>query len=290
MPLLTVFTPAYNRARTLPRLYESLLAQECTDFEWLIVDDGSLDDTAEICQSYTHEMKFPVRYLYKENGGKHTAYNLALKEATGTYFWCVDSDDLLAPDAIQVIKDVVCHLEENQGICSYKTDLKGNMLGGPFPEGISSAGLWELTHRYGRGGEFALTFPTEFAKRFPFPVFKGEHFVTESVIYDRMEREQKLYLLPKVTNICEYQQEGYSNNIDGMMKRNPSGYCLYYLQRIDMMVSFAARAACAGKYWCFRSFSGQTELRYAGDHRLFVTLSRPLGLVFQLYYKLIRKF
>ena len=102
-PFLTVFTPAYNRAVTLPRLYESLLRQTCFDFEWLIIDDGSSDDTSRLIHSFTGEGKFPVRYVYKENGGKHTAHNLALEEAEGEWFLCVDSDDTLAPDAVEMV-------------------------------------------------------------------------------------------------------------------------------------------------------------------------------------------
>ena len=98
---LTLFTPTYPRSPMLPRLYESLRDQTCHDFEWLIIDDGSADDTADVVQSFTGEGTFPVRYQHKENGGKHTAYNLALELAAGRLFFCVDSDDYLAPDAVE---------------------------------------------------------------------------------------------------------------------------------------------------------------------------------------------
>ena len=205
---LTIFTPAYNRANTLPRLYDSLLEQTCTDFEWLIIDDGSSDHTPDVVKVFTGEGRFPVRYLRKENGGKHTAHNRALEEAAGDYFWCVDSDDLLAPDAVEAVCAAAQGLGENVGICSYKSDMEGRRLSDPFPEGVKTAGLWALSRDYGCAGEFALTFPTAFARKFPFPVFEGERFVTESVIYDRMEADGTLFLLPQVTNICEYQPDG----------------------------------------------------------------------------------
>lgn len=285
---LTIFTPAYNRAGTLPRLYESLLGQSCFDFEWLIVDDGSTDHTAELVKTFTGEGKFPVRYIYKENGGKHTAHNRALEEAAGEWFWCVDSDDLLSSDAVEKVVAAGAGLEQNVGIASYKTDMEGNRLSGTFPEGVRTSGLYALSAVYGCQGEFALTFPTGFARNFPFPVFAGERFVTESVVYDRMEKAGALLLLPEVTNICEYQPGGYSQNLSRVMKNNPTGYCLYFLQRIDMMTGIKSRLVTAGKYWCFRAICKNKSLRYEGEHKLSVAAALPLGLVFRMYYKLLR--
>ena len=104
---ITVFTPAYNRRHTLPRLYESLCRQEFCDFEWLIVDDGSTDGTEEIISEFENRAAFPIRYHKKENGGKHTAYNYAVDRAAGAYFFCVDSDDYLAPDALCALAGAV---------------------------------------------------------------------------------------------------------------------------------------------------------------------------------------
>lgn len=281
---MTLFTPAYNRARTLPRLYESLLGQNCFDFEWLIVDDGSSDNTGELVRSFTGEGKFPVRYIYKENGGKHTAHNRALEEARGEWFLCVDSDDTLTPTAVEDILRAAKDLPENTGIASYKTDLEGKLLGGPFPAGLKFARMFELE------GEFAYAFPISWAKKFPFPVFDGERFLGECVIYDRMDREGQMYLLDQVTMPCEYQPDGYTSNIAGLMKRNPQGYRLYYQQRIDLVSGWKHRLDMAGRYWCFRLMSRGGAPSYSGGHRMTVMLSWPLGLCFRLYYKLFRGF
>lgn len=286
--MLTIFTPAYNRGATLPRLYESLLEQTSLDFEWLIVDDGSTDDTGEVVKAFTGEGKFPVRYIRKKNGGKHTAHNLALEEARGELLWCVDSDDLAAPEAVAQILSAAREQDRNVCICSYKTDMEGNLLGGPFPPGITTSGLQELTEGYGCTGEFALAFFTEFAKKYPFPVFEGERFVTESVVYDRMNPEITMLLLPEVTNICEYQAEGYSNNLNRVMKNNPAGYSLYFMQRIDLSGSLKGRILYAGKYWCFRWVASGKAPVYTGKHRLLTGLCAPVGVVFRLYYKLCR--
>lgn len=281
--MLTVFTPAYNRANTLPRLYESLLAQSSFDFEWLIIDDGSADATAQVAKGFTGEGKFPVRYVRKENGGKHTAHNLALEKAAGDWFVCVDSDDLLSPGAVQAILAAAVN---HSGIIAYKEDLEGNRLSDPFPEVAAVESLLQLEQAYGCRGEFTLAFRTDFARQFPFPVFRGERFVTECVVYDRMLGS--FALLPDTVTRCEYQPDGYSADTNRLMKNNPNGYCLYFLQRIDLAESFVQRVVTAGKYWCFRGICKNKELTYRGKHRLAAALGAAAAPVFRLYYKKFR--
>lgn len=282
----TVFTPSYNRADLLPRLYHSLLAQTCFDFEWLIVDDGSADDTPQVVNAFTGEGHFPVRYLRKENGGKHTAHNLALQEARGDWFWCVDSDDLLAPSAIADLSEAI--LPNVNGIVSYKTDLSGNPLCSAFPVGLVKEKFCRLSQVHGCHGEYTLAFPTDYARKFPFPVFTGERFIGESVIYDRMDRDGEFLLLPKVTTLCEYQPGGLSGSFSALMAKNPNGFCLYFLQRIDLEEKRIHRFLCAGKYWAFRLICRNKDLRYTGTHRFTVGAASLIGPVFRLYYKLLR--
>ena len=287
---LTVFTPTYNRASMLPRLYESLRSQTCHDFEWLIIDDGSVDDTAGVAQSFTGEGIFPVRYQHKENGGKHTAYNLALELAAGGLFFCVDSDDYLAPDAVERVISAAGDLGPEQGIIAYKQNTTGKLLSNSFPEEVRFSTFNDLWLKHGCGGEFSLIFPTELARKYPFPVFSGERFVTESVVYDRISPECEMLLLPRAVTVCEYQPDGYSQNANVVMAKNPSGFCLYFMQRIDLMPSMISKLVCAGKYWCFRWISKNKTLRYTGKHRIICGLGWVLGLAFRGYYKVVRGF
>ena len=286
--MLTVFTPAYNRADMLPRLYRSLCDQTCKDFEWLIVDDGSTDETASVVQSFVNEEKINIRYIKKENGGKHTAHNLALEQAAGEWFFCVDSDDLLEENAVEKLTKKFAQRNGEDGIIAYKEDLNGALLSDPFPEGIQQTQMYRLASDYGCRGEFSLAFSTTFARQFPFPVFPGERFVTECVVYDRMDRQGQFALLPEVITVCEYQADGYSSNFANLMKRNPSGFCLYFLQRIDLQTSFLQRIIHAGKYWCFRWICKRKELKYQGKHKATVALATIPGLCFRIYYKLFR--
>ena len=286
--ILTLFTPAYNRANTLPRLYESLLAQSCFDFEWLIIDDGSSDETARTVGGFDGGGKFPVRYVYKENGGKHTAHNLALQEARGDWFLCIDSDDILTPNAVEDVLAAAKDLPENTGIASYKKEFDGRMLGGPFPEGLRYEKMYRLSLIHHCGGEFAYAFPTEYARRFPFPVFSGERFMGECVVYDRMDAVGQMYLLPKVTMVCEYLPDGCSGQFTRLIKNNPRGFCLYYMQRIDLVPFLSERVVNAGKYWSFRWISKNQGPRYSGGHRLLTYLCLPVGMAFRVYCKVIR--
>lgn len=287
--MLTIFTPTYNRAERLHRVYESLLAQSNRDFEWLVVDDGSDDSTEQVVYEFTKQNAIDIRYIKKENGGKHTAHNLALKLARGEYFFCVDSDDWLAEDAIEEILHFVRD-REARFVLAYKKDEKGKLLSSVFPEDIAQADLFKLNHEYHCNGEFSIILRTDFARQFPFPVFEGESFITEAVIYDRMSMTENVYLLPKVITVCEYQANGLSNNLNRIMKNNPAGYCLYFVQRIDLQPTLLRRTVMAGKYKCFCKFAGKRKTPYGGRHGVLVAMCAPLGWVFGLYYKLVRGF
>lgn len=263
--------------------------QSCFDFEWLIVDDGSTDNTKVLVRSFLTEDRFSIRYIEKKNGGKHTAHNLALEHARGDWFLCVDSDDLLAPDAVSKLQKAINSLTDENGIVAYKEDLRGNLLSAPFPKGLYREKLYCLELVHGVGGELSLAFPTAFARQYPFPIFEKERFVTESVIYDRMDQPGQLALLPEVITVCEYQPDGYSSNFAKLMKQNPNGFCLYFLQRIDLQIRFLPRLIHAGKYWCFRWISKNPELVYKGKHKLLVMLAVIPGIAFRIYYKLFRK-
>ena len=138
MPFLTVFTPAYNRAHTLPRTYESLLQQDCKEFLWLIVDDGSADHTEELVSEWQkRDNGFEIRYIYKENGGMHTAHNTAYENIDTELNVCIDSDDALAPGAVRHILSLWKEKGEEKyaGIIGLDADMNsGKVIGTSFPE------------------------------------------------------------------------------------------------------------------------------------------------------------
>lgn len=286
---ITIFTPTYNRINTLPRLYQSLAAQTSYDFEWLIVDDGSSDGTEDYIKTLD-SVPFELRYFFKENGGKHTAYNFALNVAYGDYFLCVDSDDYLVPDAVESISALTEKIPNRCGIIAYKEIESGNLISGEIPVNISEASSSELYLIHGCSGEYTYVYPTAIAKRMPFPVFEGERFITESVVYDRLDEICKLIPLRKPLTICEYQPDGLTAGIDRSMRNNPRGFCLYFMQRIDLMPSLKGRIVMAGKYQCFKIMAKRDRrLAYTGTHHTLVFISFFIGVLFRLYYRVFRR-
>ena len=286
--LLTIFTPAYNRADKLKHIYNSLKKQLNDKYEWLIVDDGSVDETEKIVSTFIDDLSLNVRYFKKENGGKHTAHNSAIELAAGRYFMCLDSDDYLAEGVLDKLLEMLESLEGEEGLVAYKCSQEGNLLSNIFPNEERILCFYELYSKYGCDGEFVLIYPTQLLKKNKFPVFSGERFITECVLYDRLHIPMKLF--KEIVEVCEYQPDGLSNSLNDIMKNNPAGYCLYFMQRIDMQTRFMKRIITIGKYHCFCYLAAKQKSDYTGKHVVLVHLFKPLGKLFYVYYKKVRGF
>ena len=211
--LVTLCTPTYNRANLLPDLYESLCKQTSFDFEWLVVDDGSVDNTEELVNSWVTDISpFNIKYIKKENGGKHTALNVGIELANGKYFAIIDSDDYLKETAIELIVSEFGKIssDEYAGIGFGKYFEDGNMVGKGFnTEYIDCTSLER--RRYNIFGDKCEVFFTEIIKKYPFPVFEGEKFLTEALVWNRIANDgYKLRWLNKGFYICRYQPDGLS--------------------------------------------------------------------------------
>lgn len=286
--LLTIFTPAYNRADKLKQIYLSLEKQINTEFEWLIVDDGSKDNTEKVIAELMKNSSMNIRYYKKENGGKHTAHNMAVDMAAGKYFMCLDSDDYMNENSIEALLNAIEKCDYECGIIAYKCDQNKKMLSNEFPNINYVPNIYFLNKEYKCNGEFVFVFPISILQKNKFPVFEGERFLTESVLYDRLNC--KMCLLPEVIEVCEYQVDGLSSNLNQIMKNNPAGYCLYFMQRIDMQKNFKDRIIVIGKYICFSIFAGKQKSNYNGKYKILSKILCPLGIVVWFYYKCVRKF
>jgi glycosyltransferase involved in cell wall biosynthesis len=173
-PLFTVFTPTYNRAHTLPRLYASLQRQTCRDFEWLVVDDGSVDNTRQLMQAWSAEADFPIRYIWQEHAHKKVAFNRGVQEACGELFLTLDSDDEALPEALDTFKQVWEDIPKNDryrysavtGLC---VDPAGNIVGSRFPTDILDSNSIETALRYRIRGEKWGFQRVDVLREFPFP-------------------------------------------------------------------------------------------------------------------------
>lgn len=231
MPILTIFTPAYNRAHTLSRTYESLKRQDCKDFIWLIVDDGSSDNTAELVEEWIDQNnEFEIRYIYKKNGGMHTAHNVAYENIDTELNVCIDSDDELADGAVTKILQKWNKVRQQgyAGIVGLDADMNtGKVIGSEFGEEVTETTLMEF-YANGGSGDKKLVYRTEVIKQYPeYPVFDGEKYVALAYKYRLIDQEYKLAVLNEVLCNVEYQQDGSSMNMYRQYVRNPRGFAFW---------------------------------------------------------------
>jgi len=216
---ITVFTPTYNRAHTLNRVFDSLKQQYFNDFEWLIVDDGSIDNTKDLVDTFIQSADFPIRYYYKENGGRHTAINLSYRYAKGKYIINIDSDDALVADALKNIYDIWEGIPANDydrywcisGRCIDSKTHK--MIGKPYCSNINH--LSEKKKKkamFKAGGEKSCCRKTEIIKQYPFPVFNDTKFVTENIVWERVNQRYDQYCVNDIFRIY------YQNEPDSLVK------------------------------------------------------------------------
>ena len=230
MPLITVFTPAYNRAHTLSRTYESLLRQNNKDFIWLIVDDGSSDNTHELVREWqSKDNGFEIRYINKENGGMHTAHNTAYEVIDTELNVCIDSDDMLSDGAIEAICDKWNKVKDKgyAGIIGLDADFDGNIIGTAFPDGQTETTLVSF-YANGGTGDKKLVYRTEVINKYPpYPVFEGEKYVALGYKYRLIDQEYKLAVLNKVLCDVEYQADGSSGTMWKQYLNNPNGFAFW---------------------------------------------------------------
>lgn len=235
---VTVFTPTYNRAYILGDLYHSLQRQTCMDFEWLIVDDGSADDTKALVASWQgEENPFPIRYVYQENGGKCRAINRGLKEADGRLFFTVDSDDYLTDDAIEKVIQWDGELPKDGHFCGYvgnrgitPTQTPNRLFPGGYLDGTA-------LDRYDQvDGERAFVFYTEIHRKYLYPEFPGEKFLTEAVTWDLMAHDgYKMRFYNDIIWIWEYKDDGLTRAGYRVFLENPQGTGLFFRQKAEFL-------------------------------------------------------
>lgn len=223
---LTILTTSYNRAKLLSKLYASLIKQTLHDFEWLIIDDGSNDNTKEYVASLPQN-PFPIRYYYKENGGKCRAINFAHDKIQGQYVFFVDSDDVLTADAVEVIlKDWQRYDQEsNIAVLSYK---RGGRDGRSISEEVRGADYYlddDIHYRVnqGVGGDRAETLRTDILRKYPFPEFVNEKFMSEGWLWNNIAKKYKTVYRMYTVYICEYLAGGLTKSGRVLRMKSPQG-------------------------------------------------------------------
>lgn len=230
---ITIFTPTYNRAYRMPRLYRSLCDQSCHAFEWLIVDDGSTDGTKEMVHCWIAENKITIRYFWQENAGKAQAHNWGVELSVMPLFVCVDSDDFLLSNAIERIFAIWREHPGKIGIICARQGI-GHTPMTCWKGDVEYCTLYDAYRKYGLAGETMLIYRTDVIRRHRFPRFEGEKFVPEAFLYDRLDQEGIMYITDEAFYVAEYLQDGYTLNMHEVLNKNPYGFQAYIIQRLKL--------------------------------------------------------
>lgn len=286
--MITIFTPTYNRGYILERLYNSLKNQTSKDFEWIIVDDGSTDDTTSIINNWKKENEILIRYYKQENQGKPIAHNLGVEKANGELFLCVDSDDWLKSNAIEIILNFWRENEKDEiiGIVSPRIDKKDNYIGKSLSKNVKEATLFDFYDKYGLKGDTMLIYDTSIIKKYKFPKINGEKFIPEAYLYDKLDQEGKMIFLDKKLYICEYLQDGYSNNAKKIIKQNPNGYIIYAENRMNVAKSIKQKYKAAAQYVLGKWLANKKIKLLREKNKFIKLLAIPAAYIIYLkYYK-----
>lgn len=286
MPEITILTPAYNRGHLLGRLYQSLCNQSSKDFKWLIVDDGSQDDTKSVVQRWFGHTDFEIDYIYKDNGGKHTALNKGIEVIDTRMTVIVDSDDVLLPDAIETI----LKYEKKYGgksltaLSFLKVFSDGSpVIGMDKDEEISTYIQYRIKEN--RPGDMAEVFYTKYLKEERFPEFKGEKFLSEDVVWIQIAKRGAFAYINKPIYVCEYLEGGLTANDKPMKFASPKGSMLRGKRLMSPECGFKANIKGAIIYDVYRRETESVDeliLQLSKREKVLTSLAYPLS---GYYYK-----
>ena len=289
---ITVFTPTYNRAGLLGRCYESMKRQTCQDFIWMVIDDGSTDNTRQVVDGWLKEPHgFQLQYYYKENGGLHTAYNEAIAHTETPLCVCIDSDDYMPDDAVEKI--LACWAARGSdkvaGIVGpdYYTD--GRMIGDPLPQQETVNLIDLLAGKYGiDNGDRTNVVRTELYRKYaPMPSFPGEKNFNPHYMHLQISQEYDFLVLNENLRFVEYQPTGMTNSMLWQYRNSPNSFAeirKLYLSFPDTPLSFKLRHSIHLASSCILAGNGFRAVK-ASPHKALALLALPFGWVLSLYIR-----
>lgn len=278
---LTIFTPTFNRGYIIETLYRSLLKQTNHDFCWMVVDDGSTDNTKELIDRFKEEKLLDIIYIYQDNRGKQLAHNTGVEACTTELFFCVDSDDWITPTAVEDILNL-WEKRRNEPNLSGIIAMRGRDESHPiktwFPKDLNTTTMWDLYYKYHHKGDTALVYRTDVLRKYPFVVAPGEKFIGETYVYHKIDQDYDLAVLPKIVWITEYLSDGYTKNVRKVTRENPKSYMLLKRDYIDyadtFLVKFQSTALyLVGAYFADCFWSAYKEL----PNKVMATFAIPLA-------------
>lgn len=282
---LTIFTPAYNRAYTLHLGYEALLRQTSKDFEWLIIDDGSTDNTRELVESWIAENKIPIRYHYQENQGMHGAHNTAYRLINTELNTCIDSDDYMPDDAVEKIIAFWKKYGSKQvaGIVGLDADFEGKLIGTPFKENNVPI---RLSHFYNQGGkgDKKYVYRSDIICNYPeYPIFQGEKYVSLGYKYELIEQDYPVLAMNEVLVNVEYRPDGSSLNMYRQYIKNPQGFAFIRKSSMQLAPTAKRRFMEAIHYVSSSLILKNKRFLQESPRKLLTLCAIPFGIAWYLY-------
>lgn len=264
-PFFTLFIPTYNRAHTLGRALESVGCQSFRDFEVIVVDDGSTDDTPALVQSWIERDLFPIRYLRQTNQGKHAAHNAAVELARGELFMTLDSDDSLLPDALAKLKrhwDAIPSADRPAfaGVTGMCLNEDGSLSGEPYSDAVIDSDYLAIFSRCRMNGERREALRVDVLREYPYPRFEGEKHVRPTLILRRMAHRYKLRFTNEVLQVNRHAPDGISANRFRYRMHNPRGLRQYYLEEITLNDRYMSERKLRRRYERFIRYSLHSDV------------------------------
>ena len=281
--MISIFTPTYNRKTLLKELKKCLDCQTNFEFEWIIVDDGSTDGTKEMANLWEKEKnQYMINFIRQENQGKHIAFNTAVQKANGEWFICVDSDDKLTQNAVEImLQDVRSKKVNSQDIgIVYPRDLKGSndKIAWEKIDG-KKIDIIDLKEKY-KIPESAILLRRKYLLNNQFPKFKQEKFLPEGWLYQKLIHEGKFLAQNKVFYIAEYLEEGLTKNIWRLWKKNPEGILNILKTKYYIMNKYSGKDKILGKIKCIINLNSLCLA--TGKNILKYTPSNSMSIIFLL--------
>jgi glycosyltransferase involved in cell wall biosynthesis len=286
MKKITIFTPTYNRAFCLPRLYESLVEQTNKDFIWLIIDDGSTDNTKELVDRWKEKNEIEIQYHYQPNQGMHGAHNTAYEMIRTELNVCIDSDDYMPNDAVEHIlkfweKFGGTHVSGIIGLDAYKNH---EIIGTKLPEHIKQSTLFHLYNKHGVTGDKKLVYRTELTKKYPYPIFKDEKYVGLAYKYFKLDQEYEMLLMNKILCIVEYLPDGSSKNMLSQYRKNPKGFAFYRKELMKLTIASIPFKFRQAIHYVSSSFISKNKyFIQESPSKVLTVLAIPFGILLYLY-------
>lgn len=285
MSKLTVFTPAYNRAHLLARLYQSLCDQTNSNFNWLIIDDGSIDETKLVVDGWIKEGRIAIQYIYQENQGMHGAHNTAYKNIITELNTCIDSDDYMPINAVDLILKKWETIDSNKvaGIIGLDAVPTGNIIGTKF---VSELTTLEDFYLKGGKGDKKMVYRTDIIKKYPeYPVFEGEKYVGLGTKYLFIDKDYELATINEVLVIVDYQVTGSSNTMFAQYLKYPKGFIYNRITTMQYSKSTKRKFIEAIHYISSSIITRKKDFLKDSPEKLLTVAAIPFGI---MLYFLIR--